>query len=139
MYVSTLLSLVMVGATLSAPLPKVCKPNVVTKGPSAINAGCKMRLQLTFPAHSLSAVSTLNVRFYQENSRHGTLVHQVKAKEVKSDQATIEAMFPVGGNYLGNGTLIVTEAASRNIKCPAIYGIHELSILPSIPDVMCTF
>ncbi|ORY01856.1 hypothetical protein K493DRAFT_312250 [Basidiobolus meristosporus CBS 931.73] len=137
MYISTLLSLVLVGVTLSAPLPQVCKSNAVSQGPKAINVGCKIKLQLTVPAHILSAVDTLDIKLYPSGSRRGTLVHQVNTKDVQSGQQSIEAVFPISGRHLGKSTLVLTESPYQGIGCPAVYGVHEVTVLPSSPDVMC--
>ncbi|ORY01851.1 hypothetical protein K493DRAFT_312245 [Basidiobolus meristosporus CBS 931.73] len=129
----------MVGATLSTPLPHICKPNVVAEGPSTINAGCKMKLQFTVPAHILSTVTELDVKLYPDGSHYGALVDQVKTEDVQSGQQSLEAMFTVSGKHLGKSTLVLTESSHKETGCPVVYGVHEVVVLPSNSDVMCIF
>ncbi|ORY01852.1 hypothetical protein K493DRAFT_312246 [Basidiobolus meristosporus CBS 931.73] len=139
MFMSTLLSLAMVGVSFSAPFPYICKPNVEIEGTRVTNAGCSIKLELAISSGILSTVSSLDVKLYKGNSPRGILVHQVQTKGTQAGQGNVEILFPVGSEYLGNNTLIVTETSRKQTQCPRVYGTHGLRVLPASGDVMCIF
>ncbi|ORY01850.1 hypothetical protein K493DRAFT_312244 [Basidiobolus meristosporus CBS 931.73] len=139
MIVTSLVALAMVGSTLAAPLPKICKQNVALQAPKEIQAGCSMRLRISIPAHVLSTVESLDVKLYPGKSHHGALVHQIQTKDILSNQENIDMMFPVTSKFLGSNTLLLTETSHSGMGCPTIYGAQGLLVLPRKADVMCTF
>ncbi|ORY01859.1 hypothetical protein K493DRAFT_312252 [Basidiobolus meristosporus CBS 931.73] len=139
MILTPLVALAMVGSTLAAPLPKICKQNVALQAPKEIQAGCSMRLRISIPAHVLSTVESLDVKLYPGKSHRGTLVHQVQTKDILSNQENIDMMFPVTSKFLGSNTLILTETSHNGMGCPTVYGAQELVVHPRRAGVICTY
>ncbi|KAK9708290.1 hypothetical protein K7432_009741 [Basidiobolus ranarum] len=142
MLASTLISLALLGVGLSAPLPNNCATNMEIKGPNVIHAGCTIKLQFRIPSHEVSTVNGLKVELYPVGSRRGVLVHQVDTVDIQSQKGAMEILFPITSRFIGNDTLILTNALknkknSHPAGCPSVYGQHKVKVVPSSPDIMC--